>query len=68
MQMLRGQVKIPRRSLQIFMTEQQLDDPQVGAGFQQMGGPTVAKGIVVLLMICIPQKSAIPYIHTSELK
>jgi hypothetical protein len=35
-------VQIASRSLQIFMTEQKLDGAQVGARFQQMGGPAVA--------------------------
>jgi hypothetical protein len=54
--------------LQVLVAEQQLDGAQVGADLQRMAGPAVAKGIAVLLMICIPQKSAIPCIHNAELK
>jgi hypothetical protein len=50
------------------MAEQQLNTAQIGTGIQQVCGKGVTTGIVVLLMICIPQKFAIPYIHTSELK
>ena len=41
LQMLRGQVQISGRHLQIFMAEQKLDGAQVGAGFEQMRGPRV---------------------------
>jgi hypothetical protein len=39
LQMLRGQVQIAGRHLQIFMAEQKLDGAQVSTGFQQMRGP-----------------------------
>ena len=45
LQMLRGQVQIAGRHLQIFMAEQKLDGAQVGAGFEQMGGPRVANQV-----------------------
>jgi len=34
LQMLRGQVQIPGRHLQILMAEQKLDGAQVGTGFE----------------------------------
>ena len=51
MQMLRGQVKIPGRSLQILMTEQQLNGAQVGTGFQQMRRPAVPNQMGTHLLI-----------------
>ncbi len=68
LQVLRRQVQILGGCFQIAVSEQQLDGAQVGACFQQMRGPAVAKGIAVLLMICIPQKSAIRCIRSTESK
>jgi hypothetical protein len=68
MQMTLGEMQIDGGIFEPFMAHQQLDGAQVGTALQQMRGEAVATGIVVLLMICIPQKFAIPYIHTSELK
>ena len=45
LQMLRGQVQIPGRHLQILMAEQKLDGAQVGAGFKQMGRPAVSNQV-----------------------
>jgi hypothetical protein len=53
---------------ELGVSEKHLDGAQIGAGFQHVSGETVPTGIVVILMICIPRKSAIPYIRTSELK
>ena len=39
LQVLRGQVQITSRHLQILMAEQKLDGAQVSTGFQQMRGP-----------------------------
>jgi hypothetical protein len=35
-QVMLGQMQIPGRYFQILMTEQKLDDAQVGSGFKQM--------------------------------
>jgi hypothetical protein len=40
------------------VAQQQLDRADIGAGFQHVNGEAMAQGIPVLLMICIPQKSA----------
>jgi hypothetical protein len=53
------QVKINHGILNILMTEQDLDRAQVGAGFEQMRGVAMAQGILVLLMICTPERFAI---------
>jgi len=42
LQLLRRQVQVPRCHFQILMTEQKLDGTQVGARFEQMGGPAVS--------------------------
>jgi hypothetical protein len=68
LKMATRQMQINRRVGKLRVTEQHLDRAQISSGFQQMRGEAVAKGIVVLLMICISQKFVIPYIHTSELK
>lgn len=44
-QVLFGQMQIPGGGFQILMTEQKLDGAQVGARFQQMGGPAVANQV-----------------------
>ena len=37
------QMEILRRGPEFFMTEQNLNGAQIGAGFEQMRGPTVAQ-------------------------
>jgi hypothetical protein len=37
-----GEMQIDRRFLEVTMSQQHLDGSEVGAGFQQMGGKTVA--------------------------
>ena len=61
-------MQIDGRMFELGVSEKHLDGAQIGAGFQHVSGETVPTGIVVILMICIPRKSAIPYIRTSELK
>lgn len=56
--MLLGYVPIDRGRLDVFVTKQDLDRPQVSTGFKQMCGIAVAEDIPVLLMICTPRKSA----------
>ena len=68
MQMPLREMEVNSRILEPLMAHQQLNGAQVGAGFKKMCREAMATGIVVILMICIPRKSAIPYIRTSELK
>jgi hypothetical protein len=63
-----GQMQVDGSDFEVAMAEQDLNGAQVGAGFKKMCREAMATGIVVILMICIPRKSAIPYIRTSELK
>ena len=48
-----GEMEILGRGLQIFMSQEQLNGAQVGAGFEKMCGKAMAQGIVVLLIISI---------------
>ena len=50
------------------MAEQDLNGAQVGAGFKKMCGEAMPKGILVLLMICIPQRSVIHVIPSMGLR
>ena len=63
-----GEMQIDRGLLQVTVSEQHLDGPQVGSGLEQMGGEAMAKGILVLLMICIPQRSVIHVIPSTGLR
>jgi len=40
-----GEMQIDRRFLKVAMPQQHLDGSQIGAGFEQMGGKTVAQGM-----------------------
>ena len=62
------EMQIDRRLFQVAVPEQHLNGAQVGAGFQQMSGKAMAKGILVLLMICIPQRSVIHVIPSTGLR
>ena len=44
-QVLLGKMQIPSRGLQILMAQQKLDGAQVGTGFQQVCGITVANQV-----------------------
>ncbi len=61
-------MQVDRRFLKVAMSKQHLDGAQVSAGFQQVCGKAVAKGILVLLMICIPQRSVIHVIPSTGLR
>jgi hypothetical protein len=52
-------MEINRGLFQIMVAEQELNGSQVRTGFQQMSGEAVTQGVIVLLMICTPRKSAI---------
>ena len=60
------QVEIERGGVQISVAEQHLDGAQVGACFEHVRSETVSQGILVLLMICIPLKSAIAITRAME--
>jgi hypothetical protein len=53
------QMKVLGCGLQVPMTEQNLNGTQVRSRLEQMGGPTMAQGLLVLLMICTQQQFAI---------
>jgi hypothetical protein len=59
MQVPLREVEIASGFFQIVMSQQDLNGVQVGAGFEQVSGEAMAQGIVVLLMICIQQRSVI---------
>jgi hypothetical protein len=66
LQMLLRKVQIDRRVREIRMTEQHLNRANVRACFEQMGGIAVAQGVLVLLMICTPRRSAIDITRSME--
>ena len=57
-------MEIDRGLFQIAMAEQNLDGPQVRAGFEQVSGEAVPQGILILLMICTQQRFAIVIIRS----
>ena len=59
-----GKMDVNHRFPQIGVAQQKLNRAQVGAGFQQVGGEAVPEGLLVLLMICTRQRSAIAFIHS----
>ena len=44
------------------MSKQDLDGAQVGSGIEQVGSERVAEGLLVLLIVCNQQRSAIVFI------
>jgi len=55
-------VEIPGRGLQFRVAEQELNSAEIHARFQQMSGEGVPQRLLVLLMICSQEKSAIAFI------
>ena len=53
---------------EVPMPKQDLNRAQVGAGFEQVRGPAVAQGLLVLLMICTQQGFAIGFIPSTASK
>jgi hypothetical protein len=43
-------MNIPRRGVEAAMAQQDLDGPQVGAGFQQLGGEAMTQRLITLLI------------------
>jgi hypothetical protein len=64
--MLFGYMQVNRGRLDVFVAQQYLNGSKVSTGFQQMRSITVAQGLPVLLMICIPRKSAIAITRAME--
>jgi len=53
---------------ELGVAEKHLDGAQIGARFEHVRCEAVPQGILVLLMICIPQKSVIPVTPSTELR
>jgi hypothetical protein len=51
-------MQVNRCIFQAPMSQQELDRTQVGSGLQQVRRKAMAQDIPVLLMVCIPRKSA----------
>jgi hypothetical protein len=51
-------MQITSRCLDVLVAHQHLNGSQIRSLFEHVGSKTVPQGIPVLLMICIPQKSA----------
>ena len=58
-QMPSRQVQVDARRLQIGMPHQDLDGRQIGAVLQQVRGEAVPQGVIVVLIISFPLRSAI---------
>ena len=52
-------MKVNDGVLDFGMPKQILNRPQVCASFEQVRGITMPQGVIVLLMICTPRRSAI---------
>jgi hypothetical protein len=66
LQVLLRKVQIDRRVCKIRVTEQHLNRANVRARFEQMSRVAVAEGVIVLLMICTPQRSVIAITRIME--
>jgi hypothetical protein len=64
LQMTTRQMQVDRGIGELRVTEQHLDSAKIGACFVQMRGEAMAQGVLVLLMICIPRRSAIAITRT----
>ena len=53
------EVQVDDRVFDIGMPQQQLNGPQIRAGFKQVRGPAVAESILAMLMIFSSRRSAI---------
>ena len=60
------QVQVAAGGLQIRMAEQQLNGAQVCAGFKQMSREAVPQGVIMVLTISFPLRSAIAIIRATE--
>jgi hypothetical protein len=64
--LLLRQMKINGGVFQMGMTQQKLNRAEIRASFEQVCGVRVSQGVLVLLMICIPRKSAIAITRAME--
>ena len=60
-----GDLQVARRGLQVGVTEQDLDGAKIDAGFEQMGSEVVAQGVITVLTISFPLRSAIAITHAT---
>jgi hypothetical protein len=51
---------------QIAMPQQDLDSPQIRSVFQQVSGEAVSQGVIVVLTISLPLRSAIAITRATE--
>ena len=63
---LRRNHGVMRGGVDAAVTQQHLDDANIGAVFQQMGGKAVAQGVIVVLTISFPLRSAIAITLATE--
>jgi hypothetical protein len=56
-----GDVQIVGSGLQFCVAEQELNGAEIHARFQQVSGEGVAERLLILLMICSHEKSAIAF-------
>jgi hypothetical protein len=61
-------VEIDGGLFQIAMPQQDLDGPQIRSVFQQVSGEAVTQGVIMVLTISFPLKSAIAITHATEQK
>jgi len=64
--LLLRQMKINRGVFQVRMTQQKLNRAEIRPGFQQVRGISMPQGVFVLLMVCIPARSAIAITRAME--
>ena len=65
---LLGEVEIEHGGFESSMAHVALDDAQVDAGFQEMGGVGMAQGIIILLTNSLPRGSTTDIILFMEQK
>ena len=63
-----GDMQVASGGLQFRMTEQNLNVAEIHAGFEQVSGKGVPERLLVLLMICSQEKSAIAFIFSMTYK
>jgi hypothetical protein len=66
LQMFLRKVQIHRRMRKIRVTKQHLNRANVRTRLKQMSRVAVAQGVFVLLMVCIPARSAIAITRAME--
>ncbi len=61
-------MQIERRLFQVLMTEQDLNGAQISASFIEMCGKGVSQGVIVVLIISFPLRSAIVITRATQQK